>query len=202
MLGYVVVRGHRALPVRHPPRARALRPGAVLPLLQTPGGGRRDDRGARRRGDACCRRSSIGAIIAIEREIGLRNYIESGIPLDAMLTYDLLVTHLPARVAAARRRGHRPGGPRRGGGLLPAADGEPAAQPRARHAASRRDRPDRGERRRRDRRVRGDRADLAGARRQHRARADARRAARAAAHADHAAARRPARPTRRRTTSS
>ena len=34
----------------------------------------------------------IGAIIAIEREIGLRNYIEGGIPLDATLTYDLLVT--------------------------------------------------------------------------------------------------------------
>jgi diadenylate cyclase len=34
----------------------------------------------------------IGAIIAIEREIGLRNYIESGIPLDAAMTYDLLVT--------------------------------------------------------------------------------------------------------------
>jgi len=34
----------------------------------------------------------VGAIIAIEREIGLRNYIESGIPLDATLTYDLLVT--------------------------------------------------------------------------------------------------------------
>jgi diadenylate cyclase len=34
----------------------------------------------------------IGAIIAVEREIGLRNYIESGIPLDATLTYDLLVT--------------------------------------------------------------------------------------------------------------
>ena len=34
----------------------------------------------------------IGAIIAIEREIGLRNYIESGIPLDATMTYDLLVT--------------------------------------------------------------------------------------------------------------
>lgn len=34
----------------------------------------------------------IGAIVAIEREIGLRNYIESGIPLDAELTYDLLVT--------------------------------------------------------------------------------------------------------------
>src|SRR3954463_3500286 len=34
----------------------------------------------------------IGAIVVIEREIGLRNYIESGIPLDATLTYDLLVT--------------------------------------------------------------------------------------------------------------
>ena len=34
----------------------------------------------------------IGAIIAIEREIGLVNYIESGIPLDATLTYDLLLT--------------------------------------------------------------------------------------------------------------
>jgi diadenylate cyclase len=33
-----------------------------------------------------------GAIIVVEREIGLRNYIESGIPLDAKLTYDLLVT--------------------------------------------------------------------------------------------------------------
>ena len=34
----------------------------------------------------------IGAIVAIERDIGLRNYIESGIPLDATLTYDLIVT--------------------------------------------------------------------------------------------------------------
>jgi diadenylate cyclase len=34
----------------------------------------------------------IGAIVVIERSIGLRNYIESGIPLDAKLTYDLLVT--------------------------------------------------------------------------------------------------------------
>src|SRR5471030_1754835 len=32
----------------------------------------------------------IGAIIAIERQIGLRNYIEGGIQLDAILTYDLL----------------------------------------------------------------------------------------------------------------
>ena len=33
-----------------------------------------------------------GAIIVIERSIGLRNYIESGITLDANLTYDLLVS--------------------------------------------------------------------------------------------------------------
>ena len=34
----------------------------------------------------------VGAIIVIERQIGLRNYIEAGLPLDAMLTYDLLVS--------------------------------------------------------------------------------------------------------------
>jgi diadenylate cyclase len=34
----------------------------------------------------------IGAIIAIERQIGLRNYIEGGIPLEAQLTYDLLLS--------------------------------------------------------------------------------------------------------------
>jgi len=34
----------------------------------------------------------IGAIIALERQIGLRNYIEGGIPLDATVTYDLLAS--------------------------------------------------------------------------------------------------------------
>ncbi len=34
----------------------------------------------------------IGGLIVLEREIGLRNYVESGIKLDAFLTYDLLVT--------------------------------------------------------------------------------------------------------------
>lgn len=33
-----------------------------------------------------------GAIIVIERQIGLRNYAEGGIPLDAQISYDLLVT--------------------------------------------------------------------------------------------------------------
>jgi diadenylate cyclase len=34
----------------------------------------------------------IGAIIVVERQIGLRNYIEGGIPLDATITYDLLAS--------------------------------------------------------------------------------------------------------------
>ncbi|MBP7779297.1 MAG: diadenylate cyclase CdaA [Acidobacteria bacterium] len=34
----------------------------------------------------------IGALVIVERGIGLRNHIESGIPLDARLTYDLLVS--------------------------------------------------------------------------------------------------------------
>ena len=33
-----------------------------------------------------------GAIVAVEREMGLRSYIETGIALDALVTYDLLVS--------------------------------------------------------------------------------------------------------------
>ena len=33
-----------------------------------------------------------GAILVLERQIGLRNYIEGGIPLDAMVTYDLIAS--------------------------------------------------------------------------------------------------------------
>src|SRR4029078_4880554 len=33
-----------------------------------------------------------GAIVVIEREMGLRNYIETGIGLDALVTYDLLIS--------------------------------------------------------------------------------------------------------------
>ncbi len=44
--------------------------------------------------EACQRMSKIrrGALIAIEREAGLKNYIESGIPLDAKISAELLVT--------------------------------------------------------------------------------------------------------------
>jgi len=34
----------------------------------------------------------IGALIVVERSIGLRNYIEGGIPLDATISYDLLAS--------------------------------------------------------------------------------------------------------------
>lgn len=34
----------------------------------------------------------IGGLIVVEGEVGLKNYIETGIKLDAVLTYDLLVT--------------------------------------------------------------------------------------------------------------
>jgi len=36
--------------------------------------------------------NQTGALIVIEREIGLRTYIESGVPMDARLSYDLLAT--------------------------------------------------------------------------------------------------------------
>jgi diadenylate cyclase len=36
--------------------------------------------------------NKTGALIVIERNIGLRSYIESGVALDAVLSYDLLVT--------------------------------------------------------------------------------------------------------------
>ena len=43
-----------------------------------------------------------GALMVIEREIGLRTYIESGVAMDARLSYDLLATIF--RPSAARRR--------------------------------------------------------------------------------------------------
>jgi diadenylate cyclase len=36
--------------------------------------------------------NQTGSLIVIEREVGLRTYIESGVPLDARLSYDLLAT--------------------------------------------------------------------------------------------------------------
>ena len=111
----------------------------------------------------------IGAIIVIERSIGLRNYIESGIPLDATLTYDLLVSIFqptsPLHDGAVIVQGDRVAA---AACFLPLTV-NPRLEPRARLAASRRHRRHRRERRGRDRRVGGDRRHLAGRRRRPRA---------------------------------
>ena len=68
----------------------------------------------------------IGALIVLERDIGLRTFIESGVRWSAHLARSAAL-HLPARPAAARWRGDRAERPHRGGGLLPAADHQPRA---------------------------------------------------------------------------
>src|SRR3989338_2568960 len=44
--------------------------------------------------EACQRMSQMkrGALVAIERDVGLKNYIESGIPIDSKVTAELLIT--------------------------------------------------------------------------------------------------------------
>jgi len=39
-----------------------------------------------------CAQSRMGALVVIERQVGLRTYIESGVPLDATVSYDLLLS--------------------------------------------------------------------------------------------------------------
>ena len=84
--------GHRADAGRHPPRARPPRPCASL--FRRFDRKISDDDTVEELVVAATTLSAkkTGAIIVIERSIGLRNYIESGIPLDATLTYDLLVS--------------------------------------------------------------------------------------------------------------
>ena len=92
MLGLRRLRGDRAS--SSPTSAARWRTSARRRSSATSTARRRPTRRSRRSSSPrrCWRRSGPGAIVAIEREIGLRNYIESGIPLDAELTYDLLVT--------------------------------------------------------------------------------------------------------------
>jgi len=53
----------------------------------------------------------IGALIVIERNVGLQNYIETGVVMDAALSYDLLVTifdpHTPLHDGAVVVRNYR-----------------------------------------------------------------------------------------------
>ena len=124
--------------------------------------------------------NQTGALIVIEREIGLRTYIESGVPLDAQLSYDLLATifrpsaplHDGAVIVAK--------GPYRRCGLLFAAFHEPGLVHPAWHAASRRHWRDRGDRCHRGNRFGGDGQYQPGGRRKDRARSYGRTAARSA----------------------
>ena len=63
----------------------------------------------------------VGALIVIEREMGLKNYTESGVAVDAALSSRSAGEHFPARGAPSRRSGHRPKAPNHGGCLLLAA---------------------------------------------------------------------------------
>jgi uncharacterized protein (TIGR00159 family) len=129
----------------------------------------------------------IGALIAIERRIGLRNYIEGGIPLDATISYDLLASIFqvasPLHDGAVIVQGDRIAA---AACFLPLSV-NPEGIARARHPPPGRDRLDRGERLRGDRRLRGVGRDLAGARWRARARAYAGHAAGQAARAARAA---------------
>lgn len=55
--------------------------------------------------------SKTGALVVLERNVGLQNYIESGVALNAVLSYDLLVTifnpHTPLHDGAAIIRDYR-----------------------------------------------------------------------------------------------
>ena len=84
--------------------------------------------------------NQTGALIVIEREIGLRTYIESGVALDARLSYDLLATIFRPSAPLARRRRDRTAGPHCGSCLFPAALDEPGALDPTGNAASRGDR--------------------------------------------------------------
>ena len=81
---------HRALPARHPARARARGP-RLLPVRRgAPGVADRSRRSCapRRRS----RSKRVGALIVLERETGLDDQIEAGTPLDAAVTKDLLLS--------------------------------------------------------------------------------------------------------------
>ena len=60
----------------------------------------------------------VGALIVVERDIGLRSFIESGVPLEAFLSRDLPAHDLSSRKRAARWRSHPAERQDRGGCLF------------------------------------------------------------------------------------
>ena len=112
--------GDRELAAAHLPALRGLRHHRGLPGRDPEGAGPpRQDPAARAPSARSARRRSstrwcwppppwpsqrTGAIMVIEREMGLRSYIETGIALDALVTYDLLISIFnPARRCTTAR---------------------------------------------------------------------------------------------------
>ena len=83
------VRADRRLSVGDPPRARRSGPPSDLPGGSSSESDSYDDIVLAAN---LFSQHQTGALIVIEREIGLRTHIESGVPLDARLSYDLLAT--------------------------------------------------------------------------------------------------------------
>ena len=106
----------------------------------------------------------VGALIVLQNEVGLNEYIDVGTRLDARVSRELVTSIFLPRLADPRRRAHHPERAHHRRGLLPAAHHEPERVEDARHAPPRRDRPHRGDRRHGHRRVGRGRHDLARAR--------------------------------------
>jgi hypothetical protein len=86
-------------------------------------------------------RSGIGAIVAIEREVPLDNYAESGSPMEAKVSADPADDDLHTVLAPARWRSAGAGRHDRSGRVHPATVAEVDSRPRARHAPPRGARP-------------------------------------------------------------
>ena len=103
----------------------------------------------------------IGGLVVLERATGLRNYVELGVPLDALVSADLLesifLPYSPLHDGAVFIRG----------GRLPSALPQRAARARDGHPPPRGARAQRGDRRRRAGGLGGERTHLAGSRGPH-----------------------------------
>ena len=113
--------------------------------------------------------NQTGALMVIEREIGLRTYIESGVPLDARLSYDLSGHNFPSECAIARWGGDRAEGSNRRGGVLLPSFNEPGTFDSAWYSPPGWHRRDRGNRCNRSNCFRGKRSDQPGGWREDRA---------------------------------
>jgi DNA integrity scanning protein DisA with diadenylate cyclase activity len=101
----------------------------------------------------------IGALIVIERNVGLRNFIDAGVNIDAKISYDLLVTIFNPSTPLHDGAGRHPARTHRRRVGFPAADKKSERLARTRHPSSRRHRSNRRHGCRFGRRLRRNRLD-------------------------------------------